>query len=87
MTEQAPPVPSRRLFTRPELIFACGFSAALSTVLAGIAASIMDSPMPFVAAAVGGIGTSVGAAVVMTGDDDRAQLKSWREYRRGGGQR
>jgi hypothetical protein len=86
LAEQAPPAPSRRLYTRPELIFAAGVTSAFSTVVAGVAAGVMSSPMPLAAGAVAGIGASVAAAVAMTGDDDRAQLKAWRE-RRGGGQR
>lgn len=79
--EQAQPGPARRLYTRAELVFACGVTSALSTVAAGVAAAVTASPMPLAVAAVVGIGTSVGAAVSMTGDDDRAQLC---EYRRGG---
>lgn len=79
-----PPAAARRLFTRAELVFACGVTSACSALVAGIAAAVTASPMPLAAAAVVGIGTSVGAAVTMTGDDDRAQLKAWRDYRRGG---
>lgn len=78
--------PTRRLFTRAELVFACGVTSAISTLAAGIAAAVANSPMPLAAAAVVGIGTSVGAAVTMTGDDDREQLRAWRE-RRGGATR
>jgi hypothetical protein len=84
MTEQASPLPSRRLYTRPEVVFAAGVTSAVSTLAAGIASAVTASPAPLAAAAVVGIGASVGAAVVMTGDDDRAQLKAWRERRRGG---
>lgn len=86
-TEQAQPAAARRLYTRAELVFACGAFGAVSTLTAGIASAVTSSPMPLAVAAVGGILASVGAAVTMTGDDDRAQLKSWRENRRGGGQR
>lgn len=86
-TEQLQPAPTRRLYTRPELVFAAGVTSAVSTLAAGIASAVTASPVPLAAAAVVGIGASVGAAVVMTGDDDREQLKNWREYRRGGGQR
>lgn len=79
-----PSGPTRRLFTRAELVFACGVTSALSTLAAGIAAAVTASPMPLAVAAVVGIGTSVAAAVTMTHDDDREQLKAWREYRRGG---
>lgn len=79
--------PTRRLFTRAELVFACGVTSALSTLAAGIAAAVTASPMPLAAAAVVGIGASVGAAVTMTGDDDREQLKNWRERGRGGATR
>jgi hypothetical protein len=84
--EQAPPAPSRRLYTRPEVVFAAGVTSAISTLAAGIASAVTASPAPLAIAAVVGIGASVGAAVVMTGDDDRAQLRAWRE-RRGGGAR
>lgn len=79
--------PTRRLFTRAELVFACGVTSAISTLAAGIAAAVAASPMPLAAAAVVGIGASVGAAVTMTGDDDREQLKNWRERGRGGATR
>lgn len=79
--------PTRRLFTRAELVFACGVTSAISTLAAGIAAAVTASPAPLAAAAVVGIGASVGAAVTMTGDDDRAQLKAWRERGRGGATR
>lgn len=85
--EQTPPAPARRLYTRPELVFAAGVTSAVSTLAAGIAAAVTASPVPLAVAAVAGIGASVGAAVAMTGDDDRAQLRAWREQRRGGGQR
>lgn len=82
--EQAQPGPARRLYTRAELVFACGAFGTVSTLTAGIASAVTSSPAPLAVAAVGGILASVGAAVVMTNDDDRAQLKSWRENRRGG---
>lgn len=82
--EQAQPAPLRRLYTRPEVVFAAGVTSAISTLAAGIASAVTASPVPLAAAAVVGIGASVGAAVVMTHDDDRAQLRAWRERRSGG---
>lgn len=82
-----PPAPARRLFTRAEMVFACGVTSALSTVAGGIAAALVHSPAPLAAASVGGLLASLGAAVAITGDDDRDQLRAWRECRRGGAAR
>lgn len=82
-----PPAAARRLFTRAELVFACGVSSACSVLVGGVAAAFAASPFPLFVAAVCGLFTSVAAAVVMTNDDDRAQLKAWRESRRGGATR